>query len=251
MSDSNDGFFGGAPGLSWPKANNGVYDDVRLRGVSRGGVIVRRPEKQQMTQPGSGTPLFWDEARTRPKYQLVVTLLCDGRGGALDERTGPQDRGERRLYVRGYMVNAIKDALSKIGASDLGEGDQLYVAWVDEQPSKTKGFDPARLWAAKVVKGGMALPEGSSKAPPQGTGNVANPYADPPAQHAPAAPAQGQPAYQAPAYAPPARQPQQAPTAPPWEQPAQQVPTGPPPAAPWDQPAQPTAPAGPAANPYA
>jgi hypothetical protein len=180
---SQENFFGGAEGLSYPKAANGVYTDTRLRGVVRGGLIVGEPEIQQMTEMGKGTPLWWDAERTRPKNQMVVTLLCDGtRGGAQDERQpgNPHDSGKRRLYIRGYMVSAVKDALQQAGAEGLRQGGELYVCWIDEKPSKTPGFDPARVWAARYIPGSVAVPTGPSGAPsvPQ-NGLSGAPAADP------------------------------------------------------------------------
>lgn len=188
-----DSFFGGAPGLSWPKADqNHVYSDTRLRGVARGGVIVDEPVVQQMTAMGTGEPLWWDRERTRAKNQMIVTLLCDGRGKGLDERDpqNPSDQGRRRLYIRGYMVAAIRDALQKAGAEGLRLGGELYVAWVNEQPSKTANFDPARLWAAEYTPGSVSLPDGGAKNQPQNGVNVAteNPFGGSPAPQQTAAP---------------------------------------------------------------
>lgn len=194
-----DSFFGGAAGLSWPKADgNHVYSDTRLRGVVRGGVVVDEPKVVQMTEMGSGRPMFWDEARTRPKEQLVVTLKCDGaRGGALDERNpqNPHDDGKRRLYIRGYMVNAVRDALQAAGAEGIRIGGELYVAWVDEKPSKTANFDPARVWAAKYVPPAVGIPQGgAATVPQQGLSGApsANPFGGTPTP--PAAPQQAAPA---------------------------------------------------------
>lgn len=219
MTRSADEFFGGAAGLSWPKANNGVYTDTRLRGVVRGGRITTEPTVQQMTEPGSGRPLTWPDGR--PKEQLVVELLCDGSGRpvgpggqvlpVLDERdrSVPSDDGKRRLYVRGYMTPAIREALQKVGASGLRVGGELYVAWVDEKPSKTKGFDPARVWAAMYVPPTTPVPDGGAASQPQQglSGAPANPFGqavqDGQQQAAQLVQAAQQMGYQGPAYQPP------------------------------------------------
>jgi hypothetical protein len=165
-----ESFFGGAAGLSWPKANNGVYTDTKLRGVVRGGLVVSDPKVEPMTDMATGEPIYWDAAKTRQKEQLVVELLCDGRGGALDERDrqNPHDDGKRRLYVRGYMVTAIRDALGQTGSTGITRGGELYVAWIDEKPAKTRGFDPARVWAAKYVPPTVAVPQGGGTVPQNG-----------------------------------------------------------------------------------
>lgn len=234
MASQADAFFGGAPGLSWPKASNGTYSDTRLRGVIRGGVIVDEPQVQPLTEMGTGKPRTWPDGR--PREQLVVTLRCDGqRGGAQDERNpqNPHDDGRRRLYVKGYMVAAVREALQAAGAQGLRVGGELYVAWVDEQPAKTAGFDPARLWKARYVAPTTAVLQGGAEQQPQGAAGAAapNPWAPAPAAP-PAAPAGQAGGYAPPAYQPPAGPPQ-GPPADPWGA-APPAPAAPAPAAnPW------------------
>lgn len=165
----NDSFFGGAPTLSYPKANNGTYSDRRLLGVVRGGRIVDEPQQQQMTDLVTGAPQWWDQAHTRPKMQLVVTLLCDGSGRpkpgvqVLDERQNAQDNGQRRLYIRGKdMTDAIGAAFKAAGSPGLRVGGELYVVWTGERPSKMQGADPARTWAAMYIPGSVGIPAQSA-----------------------------------------------------------------------------------------
>lgn len=228
MSNPVDNFFGGAEGLSWPKANaQHIYDDVRLRGVIRGGLVVDDPKIEVMTEMGTGATIYWDAERTRPKEQMVVTLLCDGtRGGALDERKTPTDDGKRRLRIRGYMVPAVGEALQRVGVPGIRRGGELYVAWIDEKPSKTKGFDPARVWAANYVPPSVQMPAGGAPSQPQ-NGLSGAPAGNPfPGQAAPA----------------------DAPTAPPQDQ---QQPAAAPAGNPWGAPLPTPAPAStPAANPW-
>jgi hypothetical protein len=206
VTNPTDSFFGGAAGLSWPKANSDhVYEDTRLRGVVRGGRITDDPKIEDMTEMGTGATIYWDpETRKRPKQQMVVTLLCDGStGGALDERTSATDDGKRRLYIRGYMVAAVREALQLVNAPGLRQGGELYVAWIDEKPSKTKGFDPARVWAARYVPPSVQMPTGGAASQPQNglSGQpAANPFGG--AQQAP--PAAQQQAQSAASSAPPA-----------------------------------------------
>lgn len=169
MSNPVDSFFGGAPTLSYPKANNGTYTDRQLLGVARGGRIVDEPQLQQMTDMVTGAPQYWDQAHTRPKMQLVVTLLCDGSGAPMpgvrvrDERQNPQDNGQRRLYVRGKdLTDAVRNAFTEAGAPGLRVGGELYVVWTGERPSKMKGGDPARTWAAKYIPGTVGIPPQSA-----------------------------------------------------------------------------------------
>jgi hypothetical protein len=232
-----ESFFGGAQALS--------FRDPATRGVKRGGRIVDQPQIQPVTKMGVGTPELWPDGR--PKQQLVVTLLCDGSTGARDERDphNPTDVGKRRLYVKGYMVAAIRDALQQVGVTDIAQGGTLMVAWIDEKPSKTAGNHPAKVFAAQYIPPAVGLPDAG--APPQnGLSGApsANPFGgggqQPPAPQVPAQPT---------GYDPNQYQPPAAPAVP--QQPANPFAggatvTGPP----VQQPAQP-APVAPPANPFA
>lgn len=185
-----DSFFGGAPGLSWPKADGDHhYSDTRLLGVIRGGLITDEPTVQPMTMMGTGAPILWADGR--PKQQMVVTLLCDGRGGAIREQApdNPADQGRRRLYIRGYMVAAIRQALQNAGVQGLRQGGELYVAWTATQPSKTPNFDDARLWAAKYIPPTVGIPEGGAATQPAAPAGApdANPFGGPVQQPGPPA----------------------------------------------------------------
>jgi hypothetical protein len=220
MTHSIDAFFGGAPTLSYPKADNGNYGDTRLIGVVRGGRITDDPQQQQMTKMGTGEPEWWDVARTRPKNQVIVTMLCDGSGrpttpagqalSPLDERQSTADDGKRRLYIRGKdMTDAIRTAFQAAGAPGLRVGGELYVVWTGQRPSKMKGGDPARTWAALYIPPTVGIPA-QSAAEPRGS--------DPSVTWG-NGPAQGQPAttpnYNQPPTAPPVPQAYDASQAPP------------------------------------
>jgi hypothetical protein len=224
VTNPND-FFGGAPTLSWAiTLPDGSWQrDEKMLNVVRGGTIMREPVVQQMVKFGSGEPMFWDEAKTDPKEQMVLTLRCDGQthptsaSGApipvRDERTGPTDTGERSLYINsGEMKKAVKAAYTAAGAQGLAVGGQLYVIMTGSRPSKIKGGYPASTYHAIYVPPvhGVQTSRGDAQAAPWEQ-SMAQPSA------APQAPAQPQ------QQAAPAHQP-----------------------APWEQPA-----AGQAANPYA
>lgn len=194
-----DSFFGGMLSLSYPKPNeNGLYTDTSLRGVIRGGLIVDEPKVIPLTDM-NGMPLYWDAERTRPKEQLVVVLRCDGsRGGARDERNraNPHDTGERRLFVKGYLTPAIREALSECGSPGLRVGAELYVCWIGEQEPKRRGNAWARVWKARYVPATTGLPQSSARpeTPAPTASAPANPWGGPSAPATPAQPAAALPA---------------------------------------------------------
>jgi len=239
-----DNFFGGAPALSYPRANDvdtpqggrqRQYTDQSLKNVVRGGLILDTPQVTNQTDM-NGKPLFWDDGS--PKQQMIVTVLCDGsRGGARDERNpaNPADTGKRRIYIKSGLVAAVRDGLLQVGATTLSQGGELYIAWTGEKPPKPN-MDPARIYASKYVVPSVALPAApdTASAAPQ----AASPWGQAP--QTPAAP----PAGPAPAQDPaPAAQPNPAAPTPPAQVPA-------PAANPWAS--APPAPAQPAAqaNPF-
>jgi hypothetical protein len=230
---STESFFGGAQALS--------FKDPATRGVPRGGMIVEPPELAKITDMKTGVPQTWPDGR--PKQQLVVTLLCDGSTGGRDERDphNPADVGKRRLYVKGYMVSAIRDALQKVNVRDIAQGGVLLVAWVDEKPSKTPGFADAKIFAAQYKPPAVGMPDAG--APPQ-TGLSGAPSANPfggAGQQPPVQPT-GLPSQQpGAAPMPPSYQPPAAP-----QQPANPFGGGPV----TGPPAQQQVPAGPPANPF-
>jgi hypothetical protein len=181
MTNPDDSFFGGAAGLTWPRAsdtpNGRQYTDTALLGVIRGGVIVAEVELQNRTEMGNGRPMTFNDGR--PKQQAVITLLCDGsRGGARDERDrgNPSDTGRRKLYVKSYMVAAVREALQAAGVTGIAVGGELYVAWVGSTEGSVKGGDPARLWKARYVPPTTVIPDGYAQSQPQGAQPQENPF---------------------------------------------------------------------------
>lgn len=85
-------------------------------------------EKTQQTDI-KGTPKFWDNGD--PMYQVVVTLQTDERDPAIDD-----DNGERRVFVKGQMLTAVKGALKAAGASGLEIGGTLAVRYESDGTPK-------------------------------------------------------------------------------------------------------------------
>lgn len=265
---SADNFFGGPPTYSFA-------DDVRI-GAWCGGVIEDEPFKQQRTSiEDQNVLLWWDDAKTRPKMQLVLSI--DSTLGAVAERVDTNDDGRRRLFVMdaGDLNKAVKAALLQVGARSLQRGGVLYVCNTGRRPSKMKGGQPARTFQAAYqpptpemlarldakrapAAPSQQAPDGFFAGPP--TAAPAPAPATPFANQPSAAPWQPQVAAPAPAAAPPAFQPQAAAAvaqpvqyAPPVtgfpQQPVQYAPTQAPPLAQVQQPPAP-GPAGPP-NPFA
>ena len=111
------------------------------------GVICATPELRQKTDIKTSEPLTWQDGS--PQMQLVVKLQTDDR-----DPSDPEDDGIRALYVSGgfkraSLQKAVADAVRTAKAKGLEVGGTLAVRFTGEEPSSTKGFSPAKLYAAQ------------------------------------------------------------------------------------------------------
>lgn len=111
---------GGGKGISF----GGVGDRSQI-GVIKGGRVIDVKEKQpirdfkpphELKKTKSGKQL----------YQLPVLV-------ATNERAHPEDDGQRTLYVKGLMFDAIDEALKAAGASTVEIGGELLIAYVGDR----------------------------------------------------------------------------------------------------------------------
>jgi hypothetical protein len=97
-------------------------------------VKITAAAKQQVTDFATGEPLSWPNGE--PKFQLVFT------------GTDPDTGDETRIFAKGFMYNAVKDAFRAAGATPE-VGGVLAVQWIGEEPSKVKGYNPSKKWKAQ------------------------------------------------------------------------------------------------------
>lgn len=116
--------------------------------VCEGEIIDARLAQQ--TDMDTNAPLFWTDGR--PRMQLVLTLQTE-------ERAGPDDDGQRRLYAKGgnfeaangsgvSMKDAIADALRKAESKKLEVGGHLKVAHTGVGKKTNRGFNAPKLFKA-------------------------------------------------------------------------------------------------------
>ena len=91
--------------------------------------------KQQETDFDTGEPIYWPSGQA--KYQYVITGTVDGEEG--------------RLFVKGYMVDALREALRKanVKPGDSLSGGTLTVKWDSTDEPRRKGMQGARKYVAK------------------------------------------------------------------------------------------------------
>lgn len=121
---------GGAPGVKFPSI-----------GTKAGGLISKVPVVSQQTDIKTNEPLFWDDGRE--KWQIEVTLLTDERDPEITD-----DDGTRRIFVKSLMLSAVQDACADAGVDDVEAGGTLFITYIGDRPSKTRGFNPAKVFEA-------------------------------------------------------------------------------------------------------
>lgn len=128
---------GGATAASFKKAGDSVN-----------GIIADMVEKTQ-TDFDSGEPLAWPDGK--PRNHLVVTLLTE-------EKDDEDDDGLRRLYVKGNLQRAIREAVIKSGSRTIADGGVLTVTYTGDDAPTRKGMNGAKLFTASY-EGGFVIGE--------------------------------------------------------------------------------------------
>jgi hypothetical protein len=191
QQSADDFLMGGAktPSISW--RNKPIGHSVT-------GTIARESKVVQQTDPDDGTPLFWDDARTQPKMQLVVYI--DTGEVSDDQETYPDHDGVWALYVKGKsLTDATRDAVRKAKRKGLEVGGRITVTFTGEGEQKKKAFNPPKLYRVEYVPpadqastaylgqgqpaAGQADPWGGGQAPaaaPAGQGGSASTQPCPP-----------------------------------------------------------------------
>lgn len=104
---------------------------------------VQNSEVVQQTDFATSKPKFYDDGN--PMMQVVITLATDEHDPQVDN-----DDGQRKLYVKGQMRQAVAEALRKAGAK-LEKGGMLAVQYVEDKPSETRGFNPTKVYRAQYA----------------------------------------------------------------------------------------------------
>lgn len=142
MANANDFLMGS----SIPSAF-GKNDPV---GTAITGTIISTEIRQQ-TDLESGKPLEWDNGD--PRMQLVMLLQTDQRDPA-----NADDDGQRAIYVKGSKApgsqslhDAVRAAVQAANAPGLEVGGTVTITFTGTEPSKTRGYNDRKLWAATYI----------------------------------------------------------------------------------------------------
>jgi len=124
----------------------GKSASFKSAGDTVSGIIAAMEERQQ-TDFDSGKPLEWDDGK--PKMHLVITLLTE-------ESVDEDDDGMRRLYVKGNLQRAIREAVLKSGSRTIKDGSSLTVKYIGDDVPARKGMSGAKKYAA-IYDSGIVL----------------------------------------------------------------------------------------------
>lgn len=115
-------------------------------GTAYSGVVVSA-DKRAFTNIQTGSPEFWEDGK--PKEQIVIGIQTDQRDPAIEN-----DDGVRYDYIKawGVQLKALREAARQAGGSPA-VGDTYSVKFVREEPSKTRGFNPTKVYEYGIKKG--------------------------------------------------------------------------------------------------
>lgn len=117
-----------APAVSWPEIGTTVVGTVL-------DVVVtdqRDPD---------GTVRTFDNGDVR--RQVVLTL-------ATNDKVDDDDDGERRLFVKGMMPKAFREAAKKAKVRAVRPGDVVTVTYTADGEAKGKGLNPPKLFTVEI-----------------------------------------------------------------------------------------------------
>ena len=119
------------------------------------GVIFGMEMRQQTSIDGD--PLVWDDGK--PRMQMVVTLLTK-------DHEDEDDDGLRRVFIKGQMQKAVRDAVMKAGQRGLGEGGELAIQYTGDAEPTRRGVSGAKQYRARYEAPQVAVPDDEDDAPP-------------------------------------------------------------------------------------
>ncbi len=84
----------------------------------------------------------WEDGS--PRKQVVITLGTDDRDPEVRD-----DDGTRKLYVKGQMIKAVRDALKQANAQSIEVGGRLAVRYDRDGDASKPGFNPPKEYVAQ------------------------------------------------------------------------------------------------------
>lgn len=99
--------------------------------------MIESMEVRNQTDIKTGEVQTWNDGNV--KKQLVVTLQTD-------QFDDDDDDGLRRVFVKGQMSKALRDAVRKTGERGIADGGRLAVKYVGDGEQAQRGFSPPKQY---------------------------------------------------------------------------------------------------------
>src|SRR3990167_4432988 len=112
-------------------------------------------ELRNQTDIKTGEMLLWRDGN--PRQQLVVTIITD-------QQDDDDDDGQRRIYAKGQMLNMLREAVRKSGASGLEIDGMLWVKYVGDG-EKQPGMNPPKQYRVSYKRPQLDLEKVDPSAP--------------------------------------------------------------------------------------
>lgn len=136
-----------------------AFDKDDPIGTVVGGTIAAANIRQVMGYDDD-KPEFWDDAKTQPKQQVVITIQTDKRDPGIEG-----DDGRRNIYIKWWgdqkkeLVRVVKAA----GDTDTRVGGKFAARKAGTIPSDNPKFADAIIWQYSYEKPGTGLDFGAQQ----------------------------------------------------------------------------------------
>jgi len=128
MTDGNEFLMrGGTPSVKFPVLGSTII-----------GAVTKPIKVTEVRDPATKEVKRWPNGD--PKMQVIIELQTE-------LRESDDDNGERTLWAKGQMQNAIRDAVREAGAKGILPGGVLQVTWSSEKKSSS-GLQPQKIYSA-------------------------------------------------------------------------------------------------------
>lgn len=127
-ADLDDLFAGsGAPAIKFTSVGDSVSG------------IITDAEVRQQRDYDSNEPKFWDDGK--PMMEVILTITTSLRDSSIED-----DDGTRRVFCRGQMLTAMRDAVRKAKARKPEVGGKVTITHSGLGEAKKRGFNPPKLF---------------------------------------------------------------------------------------------------------
>lgn len=159
MNEANEFLMsGGLPAASFPHIGATVV-----------GTVLSEPTKRPVTDINTGEIKTFQNGE--PIHQITITMQTSERDASIVD-----DNGQRTLWIKNRMLNAVRDAVRAAGARGIEVGGVLAVTFTGEEASKVRGLNPTKLYVASYTPppsaGNTALMGGGNGAGTTGAGQL-------------------------------------------------------------------------------